>query len=265
MTHHTVVYYGGAPAVLVADHRPILPRDVLVGAQLAQCVVRIVVVMPVLVAVVPAPALQGRCMHVPCTPCTHHAHAHTIAHACTYHRTNHHTCQSMSMSMSMFHVILCIRCPISKKRVRSGACSKHAPPHDMHMHMHMHMHSACMYAMPMCMHIVESPVRRVSSGCCAATSTTQVELLPLVRKAVLGAEPPPPGSVRTLGWRGERRTRVANRVEFAVVIREECGVPTHCTCRVVHAHAMHLQGTLARSRTAPQSQKARSRCCALAS
>ena len=46
-----------APAVLVADHRPILPRDGVVGAQVAQCVVRIVVVMPVLVTVVPAPAL----------------------------------------------------------------------------------------------------------------------------------------------------------------------------------------------------------------
>ena len=46
-----------APAVLVADHRPILPRDVLIGAQVAQCVVRVVVVMPVLVAVVPAPAI----------------------------------------------------------------------------------------------------------------------------------------------------------------------------------------------------------------
>ena len=46
-----------APAVLVADHRPILPRDGVVGAQVAQCVVRIVVVVPVLVAVVPAPAI----------------------------------------------------------------------------------------------------------------------------------------------------------------------------------------------------------------
>ena len=46
-----------APAILVADHRPILPRDGVFGAQVAQCVVRIVVVMPVLVTVVPAPAL----------------------------------------------------------------------------------------------------------------------------------------------------------------------------------------------------------------
>ena len=72
-----------APAVLVADHRPILPRDVLVGAQVAQCVVRIVVVMPVLVALVPAPALEAmRCVpYTPCTrpmhtPRTHHAHMH---------------------------------------------------------------------------------------------------------------------------------------------------------------------------------------------
>eukprot|EP00964_Phaeocystis_antarctica_P046133 scaffold26606_cov50-Phaeocystis_antarctica.AAC.4 len=47
----------GTPAVLVADHRPVLPRDGVVGAQVAQCVVRIVVVVPVLVAVVPAPAI----------------------------------------------------------------------------------------------------------------------------------------------------------------------------------------------------------------
>ena len=46
-----------APAVLVADHRPILPRDGIIGAQIAQCVVRVVVVVPVLMAVVPAPAL----------------------------------------------------------------------------------------------------------------------------------------------------------------------------------------------------------------
>jgi len=46
-----------APAVLVADHRPVLPRDGVIGAQVAQCVVRIVVVVPVLVAVVPAPAI----------------------------------------------------------------------------------------------------------------------------------------------------------------------------------------------------------------
>eukprot|EP00964_Phaeocystis_antarctica_P094525 scaffold61231_cov65-Phaeocystis_antarctica.AAC.1 len=46
-----------APAVLVADHRPILPRDGIIGAQVAQCVVRVVVVVPVLMAVVPAPAL----------------------------------------------------------------------------------------------------------------------------------------------------------------------------------------------------------------
>ena len=45
------------PAVFVADHRPVLERDGVVGAQVAQCVVRIVVVMPVLMAVVPAPAL----------------------------------------------------------------------------------------------------------------------------------------------------------------------------------------------------------------
>eukprot|EP00964_Phaeocystis_antarctica_P141366 scaffold106388_cov57-Phaeocystis_antarctica.AAC.4 len=45
------------PAVLVADHRPVLPRDGVVGAQVAQCVVRIVVVVPMLVAVVPAPAI----------------------------------------------------------------------------------------------------------------------------------------------------------------------------------------------------------------
>jgi len=50
-------YIYGAPAVLVADDRPILPRDGAVVAQSAQCVVRIVVVMPVLVTVVPAPAL----------------------------------------------------------------------------------------------------------------------------------------------------------------------------------------------------------------
>ena len=48
----------GAPAVLVADHRPVLPRDGVVAAQVAQSVVRIVVVVPVLVAVVPAPALE---------------------------------------------------------------------------------------------------------------------------------------------------------------------------------------------------------------
>ena len=46
-----------APAVLVADHRPILPRDGFIGAQAAQCVVRVVVVVPVLMAAVPAPAL----------------------------------------------------------------------------------------------------------------------------------------------------------------------------------------------------------------
>ena len=45
------------PAVFVADHRPVLERDGVVGAQVAQCVVRIVVVVPVLMAVVPAPAL----------------------------------------------------------------------------------------------------------------------------------------------------------------------------------------------------------------
>ena len=55
-----VVYYReyGAPSVLVADHRPVLPREVPARAQAAQCVVRVVVVMPVLVAVVPAPALE---------------------------------------------------------------------------------------------------------------------------------------------------------------------------------------------------------------
>ena len=46
-----------APAILVADHRPILPRDGVISAQLAQRVVRIVVVVPVLMAAVPAPAL----------------------------------------------------------------------------------------------------------------------------------------------------------------------------------------------------------------
>lgn len=48
----------GSPAVLVADHRSVLPRDGVVGAQVAQSVVRVVVVVPVLVAVVPAPALK---------------------------------------------------------------------------------------------------------------------------------------------------------------------------------------------------------------
>ena len=89
------------------------------------------------------------------------------------------------------------------------------------------------------MHIVEPPVRRVSSGRRAAT-TTQVLLLPLIIRSA-GAEPPPPGSVRTIIWRGERRARVANRVELAVVMREEGrGMPTHCTCRV---HAMHMPCT----------------------
>ena len=46
-----------SPAVLVADDRPVLPRDGAVVAQAAQSVVRVVVVVPVLVAAVPAPAV----------------------------------------------------------------------------------------------------------------------------------------------------------------------------------------------------------------
>ena len=85
------------------------------------------------------------------------------------------------------------------------------------------------------MHIVEPPVRRVSSGRRAAT-TTQVLLLPLAIPSV-GAEPPPTKPMTA---------RVALRVELAVVMRERRGVAcphtAHAVCMLCtcHAHAMHI-------------------------
>ena len=115
-----------APAVLVADHRPILPRDVLVGAQVAQCVVRIVVVMPVLVALVPAPALEAmRCtIHA-----MHTAHAHTM-HTPRKHAHAMHT--RCTLRAHAVHIPSYMPChtsvmSVSKKRVRCRACGKHAP------------------------------------------------------------------------------------------------------------------------------------------
>ena len=92
-----------APAVLVADHRPILPRDGVVGAQVAQCVVRIVVVMPVLVALVPAPALEAmRCtIHAMHTPCTHHPHT-PRTHQARMHMPCTHDARSVHMHIPSY-------------------------------------------------------------------------------------------------------------------------------------------------------------------
>ena len=133
-------------------------------------------------------------------------------------------------------------------------------------------------------HIVEPPARSISSGRLGATTTQVLLPPPWGGVSFIGAEPPAPLAG------GEWRARVANHVELAVNIHEEGMVHdilTHCTCRAAlnnhalaqahasaHAH-MHMpceehygacaELTLARSRSALRSRKARSRRCALVS
>ena len=161
-------------------------------------------------------------------PCTHHAHT---THTCACHAHTMHapcTCHAHTIVHAMSYECarsVCVAGHVANMHPES--CSNH----ETSMH-----HSCSCHANVM--HIVEPPVRRVSSGRRAAT-TTQVLLLPLVIPSV-GAEPPPAKPMTA---------RVALRVELAVVMREEGrGMPTHCTCRVhamhmprtCHAHAMHI-------------------------